>query len=519
LSVAYSVRFIHDVFFNGEPINLPRVPHEPPRWMRIPVEALVLVCLAVGIAPGITIAPVLAAAARGTLGVGELPAYSLSLWHGFNLPLLMSAVALAAGVVFYFGLQRTLDLHSFTLVRSFGRRLFTAVLAVLEAGGRALVAHSPSGSLPRSLAWIVGGAVLAMAWPLYVLGIGAPPRALLLGDPDKGMVVICLVAWVMAVGGALGVTLLYRHRFLAVVLVGGVGLAVSLTFLLLSAPDLALTQLLVEIATVALIMAVLHRLPATSPKEPGTVRKLRDAALALVAGAGLMWIMHAVLTRPFDPISPYFLERSLTEGGGTNVVNVILVDFRGFDTLGEITVLGIAGLLVFALLHALRSEGLRVLPVTDWNPLLVRTVVRTLLPLATMVAIYLFLRGHNEPGGGFIAGLTFACALVALRIGGGGRPLDGTAAPPFAPWIGVGLLVAGGTGLGSLLVGHPFLTSTFTHPVLPGLGEIPLASAALFDLGVFVTVVAATLLATFTPGLLPAVAELHPGSRAREQAR
>ena len=519
LSVAYSVRFIHDVFFNGEPIGLPRVPHEPPRWMRIPVEALVLVCLAVGIAPAITIAPVLATAARGTLGVGELPAYSLSLWHGLNLPLLMSAVAFAAGVIFYFALQRTLDLHAFTLVRSFGRRLYTAVLALLETGGRALVMRSPAGSLPRSLAWIIGAAVVAMGWPLYVLGIGAPARALPLGDPDQGIAVLGLVAWVMAVGGALGVTLLYRHRFLAVVLIGAAGLAVSFTFLLLSAPDLALTQLLVEIASVALIMAVLHRLPATSPKEAGTTRKVRDAVLAIVAGAGLTWIVHAVLTRSFDPISPYFLERSLTEGGGTNVVNVILVDFRGFDTLGEITVLGIAGLLVFALLYRLRPPGPRWMqPVTGWNPLLIRTVVRTLLPLAAMVAIYLFLRGHNQPGGGFIAGLTLACALVAMRIGGGGRPLDASAGSPFAPAIGVGLLIAGGTGLGSLAVGYPFLTSTFAHPVLPWLGEIPLASAALFDLGVFVTVVSATLLATFTPGLLPAAGDLA-GVRDRENER
>jgi multicomponent K+:H+ antiporter subunit A len=227
--------------------------------------------------------------------------------------------------------------------------------------------------------------------------------------------------------------------------------------------------------------------------------------LATTAGVGLTWIVHAVLTRPFAPISPFFLERALTEGGGTNVVNVILVDFRGYDTLGEVTVLGIAGLLVFALLYDLRLGGEPRFASTtsDWNPLLVREVTRTLVPLAALVAIYLFLRGHNQPGGGFIAGLTFACALIAARIGGGGRPVPAPGALPQAPWIAGGLLVAGLTGLGSLGVGYPFLTSAFGHPVLPWLGEIPISSTALFDLGVFITVVAATMLATLSPGLLP----------------
>ena len=164
-----------------------------------------------------------------------------------------------------------------------------------------------------------------------------------------GSAVLGLMAWTIAVGGALAATVCYRQRFLALLLLGAVGLAVSLAFVLLSAPDLALTQLLVEIATIALIMVVLNFLPQSSPVEPGAWRKWRDAGVAIAAGLGITWIVHAVLTRPFDAISPFFLERALTEGGGTNVVNVILVDFRGYDTLGEVTVLGIAGLVVFAL--------------------------------------------------------------------------------------------------------------------------------------------------------------------------
>jgi len=139
----------------------------------------------------------------------------------------------------------------------------------------------------------------------------------------------------------------------------------------------------------------------------------------------------------------------------------------------------------------------------DWNPLLVRTATRLVLPLAALVAAFLLLRGHNLPGGGFIAGLVLACAILVLRIGGGGRPILDPAHLPYQPWIAAGLLIAAMTGVGSMLLGYPFLTSAFLHPVLPVVGEIPIASAAFFDLGVFITVVAATMLATISPGVLP----------------
>ena len=96
-----------------------------------------------------------------------------------------------------------------------------------------------------------------------------------------------------------------------------------------------------------------------------------------------------------------------------------------------------------------------------------------LLPLAALVAAFLFLRGHNLPGGGFIAGLVLACAILVLRIGGGGRPILDPAHLPYQPWIAAGLLVAALTGVGSMLAGYPFLTSAFVHPVLPVVGEVP----------------------------------------------
>jgi len=373
----------------------------------------------------------------------------------------------------------------------------------LETLARKLVGWLPSASLPRHLAWIIVTAFIAMAWPLYRHGFGAAPSPLPSANAPPALSGGLL--WLLGVAAAVSATINYRRRLTALVLLGAAGLAVSLTFVLLSAPDLALTQLLVEVATIALMMIVLHYLPQSSPVEPGAGRKWRDAAIAGAAGIGMAWVAHAILTRPFASISPFYLAKALPEGGGTNVVNVILVDFRGFDTMGEITVLGAAGLLVYALLagfHVQRDHHDADIA-EDWHPLVVRTVTQVVLPLAALVAVFLFLRGHNLPGGGFIAGLVLACAILVLRIGGGGRPILDPAHLPYQPWIAGGLLVAALTGIGSMLLGYPFLTSAFLHPVLPIVGEVPIASAAFFDLGVFVVVVAATMLATISPGLLP----------------
>ena len=345
LAVSYSMRFIHDVFFNGEPVGLAKTPHEPPRWLRVPVEILVVVCLAVGIVPNWTVGPVLEAMVKGTLGV--VPAYSLALWHGFNAPLLMSAVALSAGVVFYFGLQRTINLHSVTRLPVSGKHAFDAAVGALETLAVRLVGWLPTTSLPRHLAWIFVTALAAMAWPLLHFGFGAAPA--LPPSATSPPQLVGMLVWLLGVVAAIAATVNYRQRMTALILLGAAGLAVSLMFVVFSAPDLALTQLLVEVATIALMMIVLHYLPQASPVESDVRRKWRDAGIAGAAGIGMAAIAFAILERPFSSISPFYIAHALPEGGGTNVVNVILVDFRGFDTLGEITVLGAAGLLVFAL--------------------------------------------------------------------------------------------------------------------------------------------------------------------------
>jgi len=501
-AVAYSARFIHDVFFSGVAGGLPRTPHEPPRFMRVPVEILVVVCLAVGVVPALTIGPLLAIAAAPAVG-GALPEYSLALWHGFNLPLLMSALALVGGLLLYYVLQRGRGLHRLESLPMSAKRAFDATqrgtLRLAERVVRAL----PYERLRGMLGFIFVAAIAAAAWPLARDGFGHAAATAVVSPSGPAPGIAAVALWVVGVVAALAVVIVYRQRLVALILVGAVGLVVSLTFVLLSAPDLALTQLLVEVATVLLMMLVLHYLPARSPPEPGRWRKIGDAAIALVAGVGTTAIVHAVLTRPFRSISPYYLEKSLSEGGGTNAVNVIIVDFRGFDTLLEITVLAIAGLIVHVLLGRFRVPDSFEPARRDsaFNPLMLRAAARVILPFGALVAVYLLLRGHNLPGGGFIAGLVLAIVLILVRVAGSAAlPPAGTLR--HAAVIGAGLAVAAGTGLGAIALGYPFLTSTFGHPVLPLVGEVPLASAALFDLGVFITVVGATLLALVVPALL-----------------
>ncbi|HEX6239535.1 MAG TPA: hydrogen gas-evolving membrane-bound hydrogenase subunit E, partial [Polyangiales bacterium] len=297
-----------------------------------------------------------------------------------------------------------------------------------------------------------------------------------------------------------------------------------LTFAWFSAPDLALTQLVVEVVTTMLFLLGLRWLPmriqTVSPdmRARDYARRGRDLLLALCAGAGLATLSYAMLTRPAPhSISPFFLARSVPDGGGTNVVNVMLVDFRAFDTLGEITVLGAVALTVFALLRRFRpaSESIEqphqqlalpadlvtdlVKPRTDDSATrgymgVPAVIARLLFPVMLVVALHLLLRGHDAPGGGFVAGLTVAVAFLTQYLVAGTRWIEARARlrPPL--WIGSGLLLGLLTGLGALAVGYPLLTTHTAHVQLPLLNELHLPSAALFDLGVFAVVVGATLL-------------------------
>ena len=520
-SVAYSLRFIHGTFFGPDPVDLPRTPHEPPAWMRLPVEILVLACIIVGILPAATVGPYLDMAAHSALGAAT-PDYSLAVWHGFNYPLLMSVIALGAGISLYVLLQRYLqkDVEGPPLIRSLeGRRMFERAIVFLSWRlARSLEKLFGTRRLQPQLRLVVCVAVVAAGWTVYQRGLGPGDLA------PSGIDPVLALIWVVGAACALGAAWLAKfHRLAALILLGGAGLVTCITFVWFSAPDLALTQLLVEVVTTILLLLGLRWLPkrlnipdVRRREVAPTMRRLRDFGIAAVAGLGMAALAFGVMTRfPPELLAQHFLERAYTEGGGTNVVNVILVDFRGFDTLGEITVLGAVALTAYALLRrfrpapdsvdvpeqqrdqsaydASRPERRDGDTVADW--LLIPSVIsRLLFPVIGLVALFLLLRGHDLPGGGFAAGLTASIAIILQYMLGGTQWIEARLRVLPLRWMGLGLLLATCTGLAALLFGRPFLTSYFAYMELPVIGAIPMASALFFDIGVFALVVGATIL-------------------------
>ncbi|MBW0147011.1 monovalent cation/H+ antiporter subunit A [Marinobacter arenosus] len=499
-AVAYSARFIHDVFFNGKPVDLPIYPpHEPPRYMKIPVEILVFACIMVGIFPAISVGPLLYAAAAATLG-GDVPEYHLTIAHGFNLPLLMSFLAFFGGLLMYSQRQRFFDFHArFKEIDE--KAVFEAVVLRVENLAHRLTAALENGSLQRYGFLLVLSVIAVAAAPLANLGIFIGERGL---SPVDGATVVAAGVLILC---AILTAALHRARFYALVLLSVVGLLVALAFARFSAPDLAMTQLSVEVVTIVLLMLALYYMPSWTPLETATSRRLRDITIAAVAGVGMTLVTLAMLTQPFSSISEFFLENSKPGGGGTNVVNVILVDFRGFDTLGEITVLAIAALGIYAML---KNTALTPPPgdgqghgwTRDAHPLMLRLIARPMLPLALMVSVFIFLRGHNLPGGGFIAGLITSVALILQYVASGMIWTQDRVPFKYHSVIGVGLLFAVIAGAGSFAFSYPFLTSTFGYITWPVVGKFEVASALVFDLGVYLTVIGATMLALVSIGRL-----------------
>ncbi|MGA9703450.1 monovalent cation/H+ antiporter subunit A [Pseudomonas sp.] len=523
-SVAYALRFTVDVFFGPPATNLPHTPHEPPRWMRAPVELLVFTCLLVGIFPAQVVGSILAAAALPVVG-GVLPEYSLAIWHGWNAPMIMSLVAMSGGVVLYLLLRKQLKRGRFKyppVISYFnGKRGFERSLVVMMRGVRKIERRISTKRLQTQLFLLVLAAVIAGLIPMFNSGLSWGDRPKIPGS------IVFVTLWLLAIACALGAAWQAKyHRLAALTMVSVCGLMTCITFVWFSAPDLALTQLVVEVVTTVLILLGLRWLPRRieevsplpSSLRKARIRRLRDFLLSTVVGGGMALLSYAMLTRqtPND-ISSFYLSRALPEGGGSNVVNVMLVDFRGFDTLGEITVLGAVALTVYALLRRFRpSKESMQLPAqqrqlapdvsTDLvNPrqasdtalgfmMVPAVLVRLLLPIALVVSFYLFMRGHNQPGGGFVAGLVMSVAFILQYMVAGTQWVEAQMSLRPMRWMGFGLFSATLTGLGALFAGYPFLTTHTWHLSLPLLGDIHVASALFFDVGVYAMVVGSTLL-------------------------
>lgn len=500
-AVAYSARFIHDVFFNGDPVDLPKQPSEAPRYMRVPIEILVALCLLVGITPNFAVNDILTAASVAVLG-GQVPEFKVALWHGFNLPLLMSAIAVCGGLLLY--TQRH-HLFKFQASMSYvnAKHTFDNTLKAVITWCRDKISDIENGSLQRYLFFMFAMVLLFAGWPLFEMNQLGGQKQLTPIDVHNAMGAALLIV------GAISTVIWYRSRVVSLLMLSVVGLMASIAFTRFSAPDLALTQLTVEVVTIILLMLALFFLPQRSPKESSSSRIVRDLAISGALGIVVASICYAMVTRPLESISDFFLDNAKTGGGGTNVVNVILVDFRGFDTLGEICVLAIAALGIYKLLINLPllmpsrdSEG------RPWAkeryPILLASISQSLLPLALLVSFYIFLRGHNLPGGGFIAGLVTAVAFILQYIAHGSNWIAQRLTINYRKIISVGVAIAAFTGVGSWLFGKPFMKTWFDYFDIPLIGEIELASALVFDLGVYITVVGSTLMILASLGQLTA---------------
>jgi multicomponent K+:H+ antiporter subunit A len=495
-SAAYSFRYVWHVFYGPVRDDYPAKPHDPGfGFLAAPAFLAVLVVL-IGVMPFLA-EPLVRVTAAAVIG-GELPEFHLQLWHGVNAALVMSIIAVVGGALLL-AVHAPLDRAWIAAPRPEAKAIFDRIVGGAAAGAGALTARLHDGSLTRYAA-IFTVTVVALGVHAYLGGA--------LGPSDRAMMPVALVpaiGWVLLVVATVYLVVLHRRRLLALVLMGVIGLVVSVAFLYLSAPDLALTQISVEVVSIILLLLALNFLPVETPIESSALRRMRDAAISVVAGIGATSLIYALMVREFafEAISGYHLENAYKGGGGTNVVNVILVDFRGFDTFGEIIVLGIAALVIFAATEALLDGPVR-RRLLNWkpthriagdaHPLMMVVNTRVMMPVVLLVGFYIFLRGHNLPGGGFIAGLVVAIAIVMQYLASGFAWADARQRYPYHGIIGTGVLIAGLTGIGSWFFGQPFLTSDFGYFRIPPFNEFELATAMLFDLGVFLAVLGAVLL-------------------------
>ncbi len=344
LTAAYGLRFLTGTF--GDATDQTRVTEvkQPGPGIQAPVALLVGLTVVAGLVPWIAellIGPAAEAVDGSTTGL------YLALWHGFGLPLALSGVALLGGWALW---RRPLDrLRSLTRRVPDGAAVYAKTLNGINRLADRLTAKLQSGSLPVYLLIILTVAVLGPgAW---MVGNWDSLPDLKLAESPLQAVAAALVA-----AAAIG-AILQRRRIMAVVLLGAVGYGVAVLFVIQGAPDLALTQLLVETLGLALFVFVLSRLPSHFESAQTRIRQITRITVASVVGlAAMAFTLWAASGRLAPSLAPAFLTRAEPEGGGRNVVNVILTDFRGLDTLGEITVLAVAAMGIIALVKARISE-------------------------------------------------------------------------------------------------------------------------------------------------------------------
>lgn len=500
LTVAYSARFLWGAFA-GKPGVTATAPTPAPAWMTGPTLLLVVLGLVLGIVPGL-LEPLLQSYAQTA---GPTHEGAMALWHGFSLPLALSAAGWAAGAAIFMA-QRARERRS-EVARPGGEpgAVYRATTRGVDALAGGVTGVTQSGSLPVSLGAIL---LVLIAFPgtMLIRANTAPGDVELLGEPAE--LVLSLVILGLAVA-----TTRVRRGITAVMLVGGVGYAMAVLFILRGAPDLALTQILVETVTLIAGLLVLTRLPDTAlyASHKGNGFRL---AVALTSGA-LMTAFALIIpgTRVVAPVSDELAGPVVEFGGGLNIVNVILVDVRAWDTYGEVTVLIAAATGVASLIFLVRRTGatprqptLLADPVkpdqpspwlaTNWMPrrsLLLEVVTRMIFHVIVIFSVYVLFVGHDAPGGGFAAGLIVGLALTLRYIAGGAFELGEAAPIDPGKLMGLGLLIASATATYGLIAGGNALESSILKATVPVLGDLKFVTSSIFDIGVYFIVIGLVL--------------------------
>ncbi|MFD4469835.1 Na+/H+ antiporter subunit A [Rhodococcus sp. NPDC058505] len=507
LTVAYSIRFIWGAFGRKQlthPSPAVAAMHRPGLlFLAVPT-----VLAAAGLVTGL-ISPVMDALLSAY--ANSLPGsqhYHLALWHGFGLALWLTVLVVAGGVGVYLMHRRVSRLRFEHAPLGNAERVYDATLRGMDTVSLRLTGTTQRGSLPLTQATILITLVL-LPTILLVLGTDTTTRLRLWESPIQFAVGLIMIA------AALAATVM-RNRLAAVILVGVTGYGCGVIFALDGAPDLALTQFLVETLTLVIFVLVLRKLPAETDERQSVGFKPGRALLGAAVGAMVTALgAFAMSARSTEPISVHMPDLAYHVGNGKNVVNVLLVDIRAWDTLGEICVLLVAATGVASLVFRNRRFGSapRVADVpefespaseTTWlrggdlidprhRSLILEVTTRMIFPTMMVLSVYFFFSGHNAPGGGFAGGLTAGLALVLRYLAGGRYELGETVPIDAGKILGLGLIFAAGTALTSLFLGAPALSSATIEVTLPLLGDIKLVTALFFDLGVYLIVVGLVL--------------------------
>lgn len=475
--------------------KLDKAPHEAPFGLLVSPVILISLTLVLAFFPKLVsvtlIEPAMAAIHTGLLATGEAFEVSIHFWHGWTPEVFMTLGVIAVGLLLYRGYTRLRVMDREARGKNLLNQVYDASLRLLERGSKRITDTYMTGSNRHYLLYIFGFFIVALL-------------AVLLREPGISFGMeqyadLSFYEWIVIIAMLLsaGAVPFAKSRINAILFTGGAGYMVTLLFVLFRAPDLALTQMIIETVSVILFLLCFRHLPKLKRQKEHLGFKLPNLLIALGVGVTVTLVALAAMgSSPFASISEFFLKESDTQAGGKNVVNVILVDFRGFDTLFEIMVLGIASLGIYSLINLRMEEDPGRPQLTSSltassrsNDVILKTVSRGVIILILILSLYLFFAGHHHPGGGFIGALMTSAALVLMAIAFGTHQLRKTFAVNYRLLTAVGLLLALLTASGSLLFDAPFLSHVFGHFHLPVLGDMELATAVLFDLGVYLAVV------------------------------